>query len=57
MHPDIEHLLKLQEVDEQLMELERSKEYLPEIIANVRGRWRTHVTPWPTRSDCSPSRS
>jgi uncharacterized protein len=36
MHPDIEHLLKLQEVDEQLMELERSKEYLPEIIANVR---------------------
>lgn len=36
MHPDIEHLLKLQEVDEQLLELERSKEYLPEIIANVR---------------------
>ena len=36
MHPDIEHLLKLQEVDEQLMELERSKDYLPEIIANVR---------------------
>lgn len=36
MHPDIEHLLKLQEVDEQLLELERSKEYLPEIIANVK---------------------
>ena len=36
MHPDIEQLLKLQEVDEHLLELERSKEYLPEIIANVR---------------------
>ena len=35
-HPDIEQLLKLQEVDEQLLELERSKEYLPEIIANVK---------------------
>ena len=36
MHPDIEQLLKLQEGDEHLLELERSKEYLPEIIANVR---------------------
>jgi predicted nucleic acid-binding Zn-ribbon protein len=36
MHPDIEQLLKLQEVDEQLLELERSKDYLPEIIANVK---------------------
>jgi hypothetical protein len=36
IHPDIEQLLRLQEVDEQLLELERSKEYLPEIIANVR---------------------
>ena len=36
MHPDLEQLLTLQEVDEQLLELERSKEYLPEIIDNVR---------------------
>jgi len=36
MHPDIEQLLKLQEIDEQLLELERSKEYLPEIIENVK---------------------
>jgi predicted nucleic acid-binding Zn-ribbon protein len=36
MHPDIEQLIKLQEVDEQLLELERSKEYLPEIIENVK---------------------
>jgi len=36
MHPDIEQLMKLQEVDEQLLELERSKEYLPEIIENVK---------------------
>ncbi len=36
LHPDIEQLLKLQEVDEELLELERSKEYLPEIIANVK---------------------
>lgn len=36
MHPDLEQLLTLQEVDEQLLELERSKEYLPEIIENVR---------------------
>lgn len=36
IHPDIEQLMRLQEVDEQLLELERSKEYLPEIIANVR---------------------
>lgn len=36
MHPDLEQLLSLQEVDEQLLELERSKEYLPEIIENVK---------------------
>jgi predicted nucleic acid-binding Zn-ribbon protein len=36
MHPDIEQLLKLQEVDEHLLELERSREYLPEIIDNVK---------------------
>lgn len=36
MHPDLEQLLTLQEVDEQLLELERSKEYLPEIIENVK---------------------
>jgi len=36
MHPDLEQLLTLQEVDEQLLELERSKEYLPEMIENVK---------------------
>ena len=43
-HPDIEQLLKLQEVDEQLLELERSKEYLPEIIANVKKEVRDATT-------------
>ncbi len=36
MHPDLEQLLTLQEIDEQLLELERSKEYLPEMIENVK---------------------
>lgn len=35
MHPDIERLLQLQVIDYDLGELERSKEYLPDMMTNL----------------------
>ena len=36
MHPDLAHLIQLQEIDYDIGELERSKEYIPDMISALR---------------------